>query len=657
MARHSQHKIAQSRFPRPVEDRFAEISPDLVSGQLAAKSNVVPTIVPRANRFPLGRHLVKSGVISNQQLVQALQLQARQHAPLGEILVAEGFAKGEDILAALSRQHALPLIDLQAEPPDPVLAGLRGSEFWLKHRVIPWKRVGKTLLIATSRPDLFSNVVAGLDRDGPDLLPVLASEPSITAAIASQFAKPLAIRAETRVAEQFSCRTWTSHRPFLTVISALILLCAVMIAPIAILAVLSIVACITLCLFVTLKLTGFVAHLSSHSFLSAPRAAPYTDMAPAKLPKVSILVPLYRETEITGALIRRLRKLSYPKALLDVILVLEQHDTLTQQTLRNTDLPSWMRVIAVPAHGGLTTKPRAMNYALDFCKGDIIGVWDAEDAPAADQIEQVVARFDQAPEDVVCLQGILDYYNPRTNWRARCFTIEYSSWFRIVLPGIARMGLVVPLGGTTLFFRRDALEALGGWDAHNVTEDADLGVRLCRAGWRTELIDTVTFEEANCRSWPWVRQRSRWLKGFMVTYLVHMRAPFQLWRDLGAWRFFGFQAFFLGTLGQFLLAPILWSFWLVLAGFGHPVIGMVPQGVVVAGATVLVASEILGICIGLAAVSRPGRRHLMIYVPTMIFYFPLGVIAAYKALGEVLFKPFFWDKTQHGQAREEQATY
>ncbi len=660
MARHSQHLIAQRPIAGPITGRSAGDLSDLISGQVPASHTPAPVIALRGKRFPLGRHLVKSGVISNQQLLQALQLQARQHAPLGEILVAEGFAENKDILAALSRQHALPLIDLKAEPPDPVLAGLRRSEFWLQHRVIPWKRIGQTLLIATSRPDLFSEVVAELDRDDlddPVLLPVLASEPSITAAIARHFAEPLAIKAETRVAERFSCRTWTSRRPFLTAVSALILLSAVIFAPLEALAVLCIVAGITLFLFMTLKLTGFIAHLSSHSYLNAPRAPPYAGKAPVKLPKVSILVPLYRETEIAGALIHRLRKLSYPKALLDVVLVLEEHDTLTQRTLQTTDLPSWMRMIAVPSYSGLTTKPRAMNYALDFCKGEIIGVWDAEDAPVPDQIEQVVARFDAAPDDVVCLQGILDYYNPRTNWRARCFTIEYSSWFRIVLPGIARMGLVVPLGGTTLFFRRDALEALGGWDAHNVTEDADLGVRLCRAGWRTELIDTVTFEEANCRAWPWIRQRSRWLKGFMVTYLVHMRRPRQLWRDLGAWRFFGFQAFFLGTLGQFLLAPVLWSFWLVLLGFGHPVTEIVPQGVVVAGALLLAASEVLGICIGLAAVSRPGRRHLMIYVPTMMFYFPLGVIAAYKALAEVLFKPFFWDKTQHGQAGEEHATY
>ena len=152
-------------------------------------------------------------------------------------------------------------------------------------------------------------------------------------------------------------------------------------------------------------------------------------------------------------------------------------------------------------------------------------------------------------------KGCLISITPRVNWLSRCFTIEYATWFRVILPGLARMGLPIPLGGTTLFFRRTILDRLGGWDAHNVTEDADLGIRLARHGYRTELIPTTTYEEANCRPWPWVRQRSRWLKGYAVTWAVHMRNPARLWRDLGPWRFFGVQVLFVGTLSQFITAP------------------------------------------------------------------------------------------------------
>ncbi len=609
-----------------------------------------PTSPADQPRLPLGRYLVENGVITQDRLVQALQIQARLAAPLGEILVSHGWANKADIQTALAQQYRIQRADLTMQPPDSRFCDLMPREFWLRHQVIPWLQLGSVVMVATAHPDKFRDMCAGLDQEFPDCIPILASEDQIDAAIARRYADTMAQAASTRTDARFSCRTWTDWHRLLAAGLALGVLAGVAMAPTWGLSVFGALAVLTLLLFSMLKFMGFVAHLLSHSHLTAPKAAGTRLDETAQLPKVSVMVPLFKEREIASALIKRLNRLTYPKTLLDVVLVLEEHDEVTRQTLAETTLPNWMRVIVVPAHGGLTTKPRAMNYALDFCRGDIIGVWDAEDAPAPDQIEQVVSKFAGAAPDVVCLQGILDYYNPRTNWRARCFTIEYSSWFRVVLPGIARLGLVVPLGGTTLFIRRKTLEDLGGWDAHNVTEDADLGVRLCRAGLRTELIDTVTYEEANCRAWPWVRQRSRWLKGFMVTYLVHMRDPAALWSDLGAWRFFGFQAFFLGTLGQFLLAPLLWSFWLILLGVSHPAEQLVPSGVINAASAVFILTEILAICIGVVAVSSARRRFLIGWVPTMMLYYPLGVLAAYKAAFELVFRPFFWDKTQHGHA-------
>ncbi len=605
---------------------------------------------------PLGRHLVQSKTITSEQLVKALQMQLTLGAPIGEILISEGWADRTEIRAALAEQHGVRQVNLALQPPDRDLCRAMPYGFWLHHRVIPWMRIGRSVLIATDRPDQFDGIRSALSETFGDVQPVLASDVQIEAAIAARFATPMARAAGSRVPERFSCRTWQSGNRVVLPLVLAALATVLILAPVTMLGLLSLLAIGTLVMFCGLKLAGFVAHLTDHRHLVAPKSGAAETGLPHRRPKVSVLVPLFHEKEIAGALIRRLEKLTYPKALLDVILVLEEHDEITHQTLAETNLPAWMRVIQVPAHGGLTTKPRAMNYALDFCRGDIIGVWDAEDAPAPDQIERVAHRFSQAPADVVCLQGILDYYNPRTNWLARCFTIEYASWFRVVLPGIARMGLVVPLGGTTLFFRRDKLEELGGWDAHNVTEDADLGVRLCRAGYRTELIDTVTYEEANCSPWAWIKQRSRWLKGFMVTYLVHMRNPKQLLRDLGGWRFLSLQAFFVGTLCQFLLAPVLWSFWLILFGFQHPVETLVSPGVVMAVAVLFVLAELIVICIGLVAVSAPERRFLMRWVPTLMFYFPLAAVAAYKALYELVMRPYYWDKTQHGKAGSELTT-
>jgi cellulose synthase/poly-beta-1,6-N-acetylglucosamine synthase-like glycosyltransferase len=359
------------------------------------------------------------------------------------------------------------------------------------------------------------------------------------------------------------------------------------------------------------------------------------------------MVALYRESNIASRLTARLSKLDYPRQLLDILLVVEADDQLTREALSKTNLPGWMRVVVVP-NGAVKTKPRALNYALDHCRGSIIGVYDAEDAPEPDQIRKVVDRFYQRGPEVVCLQGSLDYYNPNTNWIARCFTIEYASWFRLFLPGIERLGLAIPLGGTTLFFRRRALEELGGWDAQNVTEDADLGIRLFRHGYRTELIETTTFEEANCRSFPWIKQRSRWIKGYMMTWLTHMRDPRMLWCQLGAWQFIGFQVQFLGSFAQTLLAPLLWSLWIIPFGLNHPLaVAMGPNGFTSLYIAMSVTT-LLGIAFDMEGLRRSQHKMNPLWVLTLMIYHPLATFAAYKALWELMTKPFYWDKTSHG---------
>jgi glycosyltransferase XagB len=364
-------------------------------------------------------------------------------------------------------------------------------------------------------------------------------------------------------------------------------------------------------------------------------------------PVVSIIVALYREASIAPRLVRRLALLDYPAELLDVILAVEAEDHVTLDALATAELPPWMRVVIVP-EGQVKTKPRALNHALDHARGAIIGVYDAEDAPEPDQILKVIERFQRSGPDVACLQGVLDYYNPCTNWLSRCFTIEYAGWFRLVLPGLARLGLVVPLGGTTLFFRRDVLDQLGAWDAHNVTEDADLGLRLARHGYRTELVDTVTFEEANCRTFPWIKQRSRWIKGYIMTWAVHMRQPRLLWRQLGPKGFWGFQVLFLGTIAQFLLAPLLWSFMVLTFGFGHPMFDALPMPFIWAIFGIFFLSEVANILIGALGLGRTAHGLSRIWVLTLKVYFPLASLAAYKGLVELATRPFYWDKTTHG---------
>jgi cellulose synthase/poly-beta-1,6-N-acetylglucosamine synthase-like glycosyltransferase len=366
-----------------------------------------------------------------------------------------------------------------------------------------------------------------------------------------------------------------------------------------------------------------------------------------KLPTITMLVPMHREPDIARPLLARLSRVDYPRALLDVALVVEADDTATLDALAAAPLPHWIRVVPVPA-GEPRTKPRAMNYALNFARGSVVGVWDAEDAPAPDQLRMVARRLMVAPPEVACLQGKLDYYNAGRNWLSRCFAIEYATWFRLLLPGIERMGLTIPLGGTTLFFRREALERIGAWDAHNVTEDADLGVRLARAGYRTEVIDTTTLEEATAAALPWIKQRSRWLKGYVMTWAVHMRSPRRLWRELGAWRFLGVQWLFGGAVLNAFLLPFAWSPLVMAFGLPHPIAGWLPEGALPWAAAALFGMALANMAVAVAACRAPAHRPLRPWTCLLELYFPLATLAIWKGLVELTAKPFHWDKTDHG---------
>ncbi|MBB3985625.1 cellulose synthase/poly-beta-1,6-N-acetylglucosamine synthase-like glycosyltransferase [Sagittula marina] len=593
---------------------------------------------------PVSRILLDNHTSTPRVMLGAMAEAARIGQPIARVMTAEALATRQQVLEAQARHYGALIMDKTTTPADGTLAGLLPGDFCLLHGVLPWVRLGETLVLATSRPDEFDAMLADLPPDLGPVMMALALEADIHDEIGRRHGDALAKAAENWVPAEDSCRDLNKAGPL-----------ASGIALVAIIVALGLLATVPQLFFGAALIMALGSLLVSQILkVSALIAAPRREPAPlVHLPRtppvVTIIVPLFHEQEIASTLIKRLSRLTYPKALLDVVLVLEAEDAVTCQTLNRTTLPPWMRRITVPP-GEIQTKPRALNYALRFTRGEIVGIYDAEDAPAPDQIEHVVSHFSKASHDVGCVQGILDYYNPRANWLSRCFTIEYASWFRIVLPGLARMGFAVPLGGTTVFFRREALEKVRGWDAHNVTEDADLGMRLARHGWQTELIRSVTREEANNRFWPWIKQRSRWLKGYGITWWVHSRRPKRLWQDLGAKRFFGLQALLLGTLLQFALAPVLWSFWLIVVGLPHPMDGYMAREGILALTGLFLAAEAISFVIGIAALARSPHAQLYHWVPTMFAYFPMGTAAVYKALWETAFSPFYWDKTQHGHS-------
>ncbi|SFR03501.1 glycosyltransferase family 2 protein [Poseidonocella sedimentorum] len=606
-----------------------------------------PLVSDRAH-VRLGEILVSQGLISNGELTRAIKVQKSDNAKLGDVLVALGLITEAELYRALSLQKSAQYVDLAGGAPMPRLIERVDPSVMQKVGFVPWSRVGGLTVIATAYPERLEAILEALPDDLKPAILAVTPVTTLEEVLRRFCGETLARRAETRVPEEVSCRTMQDNSRFAGLFAAITvgaLIAALVYQPVITFTALASVASVSLLFSTLLKIAAFTAALTSRRRESFPKGPPGW-----KRPTISILVPLHREQSVAEVLVKRLDRLDYPRHLLDILLVVEEGDSLTRDALAKSQLPVWYRTIVVPP-GHPQTKPRALNYALDFCRGEIVGIYDAEDAPAPDQLEKVARRFRDAPWDVVCLQGVLDYYNARHNWMARCFAIEYATWFRVFLPGIARLGFPIPLGGTTLFFQRKILERFGGWDAHNVTEDADLGIRLARHGYRTELIDTVTMEEANCRAWPWVRQRSRWLKGYMATYAVHMRRPWTLFRQLGAWRFFGFQIFFLTSIVGFLFAPVLWSFWLVLLGAPHPLTPVLStEGTLLIGAGFL-AMELVGVAVSSFAVRGERHRHLMKWTPGMMLYFPLATLAAYKGLYELIARPFFWDKTEHGHSQ------
>lgn len=609
--------------------------------------NVSATITPtHGHDAPLdvGPDLVVGHLLSTQHICAKTARQARDIAlheqlPVLDVLRTRFSVSPRVMLMAEGELLGTRVIDPALQPPHTALVRRYGPARAMTHMVLPWRATGNCTLILAPCYDVFLQHRQGLqDVFGPVRM-ALCTRDQISAALVHSFAADLTHRAETRLPDAQSSRSWQSGRAMqATCLGAVLLGGLTLLAPVAVITALSALAVILL------VLSGAVKAAAALCGVGPPQPPP---RGSGPLPVITLLIPLYRERAIAEHLLTRLEALNYPRERLDVCLVLEDNDDTTRRALGRTHLLTWMRPIIVPK-GTLRTKPRALNYALDFARGSIIGVYDAEDAPDPDQLHIVAATFANAGPKVACLQGVLDYYNSAANWLTRCFTIEYASWFRVVLPGYARMGLVVPLGGTTLFFRRDILENLGGWDAHNVTEDADLGLRLARAGYETVFIPSVTQEEANGRFWPWVKQRSRWLKGYAVTYCVHMRNPAQLWRDLGARRFWGVQILFAGTLSQFLLAPLIWSFWLIPLGFHHPAVNLLPPWAFWTMVGLFVTSEVVNFAISALALRRAGKAWLTPWALTLQLYFPLGAIAVYKGLLELTWKPFYWDKTAHG---------
>ncbi len=597
----------------------------------------------------LGEILSAQGKITLEDLARALELQRQRGVQLGQIFVQEGLLRPEELDRALASQLGLRYQD---KLPDTIgLTHLTAPEArrCLDELILPLsetelavadvtsdkvKRLRSVFgdrveIVVTSRFQLLYHLHIGL-REHLSHLSVYA--------LASSY--PHYSAARVIVGEQllvlyiFSSASllWLFFAPWSFLLAVNVL--------------------VTIFLVVSFGFKFLLAWKGSHRSVDM-KVGPLdlAQLKDAELPTYTILVPMYKEPEVLPIIVRSLAELDYPKEKLDIKFVLEEDDHETQARAHELRLGDRMEIVVVPKSHP-KTKPKACNYALQFARGEYLTIYDAEDKPEPDQLKKAYRVFGQGPRSLAVVQARLNFFNDEENWLTRMFTMEYSLWFDFYLPALERLNVPIPLGGTSNHFRTDYLRAVGGWDPFNVTEDADLGIRFTQFGYTVGVVNSTTLEEANTNYGNWIRQRSRWIKGYMQTYLVHMRAPLTLWNKIGNRAFFSFQFFIGGTFLTALVTPLLYgvfAYWLLS---GTDIFDpMFVEPLLYLSLLNLLLGNAFFIYIQMVGVFKRKKYHLIPWALTTPLYWLMLSQAALKGLWQLFTNPFYWEKTQHGLSK------
>ncbi|HEX9721795.1 MAG TPA: glycosyltransferase family 2 protein [Candidatus Paceibacterota bacterium] len=383
------------------------------------------------------------------------------------------------------------------------------------------------------------------------------------------------------------------------------------------------------------------------SFLSFPDKS-VRALSASKLPFYTILIPLYQEAPIVPQIKQAMEAIDYPSEKLEILITLEEYDAETRKAIEQANFPDHVRLIQLP-NVSPKTKPKALNVAFSQVQGEFIVIYDAEIIPDPDQLKKAVLAFRAYP-NIACLQTRLDHYNTEQNLLTRLFNIEFNFYYDLFLPGLQKFGFPLPLSGHSTHFRVEALRKVQAWDPYNVAEDCDMGIALCRMGYRTGVLDSQSKEEAVTSLSAWMRQRTRWMKGFLQSSVVHLRDPIALKKDLGGWK--NFVAFLFIVPGNVALNFFNLFYWaLLLTWFiTHSLfVQELFAGPVLSISTIsFIGGNMLFIYFNAIASFKRRKYGLVKYALLSPLYWLLLAFATGRAVVQLVYSPYQWEKTTHG---------
>jgi len=614
-------------------------------------TNYVETERPTTLR--LGDRLVQAGILSPEDQAYAVELHQAWGVPIGEAIRTFGHVDQRAFHQQLAAHLALTYIDVDA--------GLTGGQnflleakdlsFYTHELIVPWRHDAGTLTVVVADPSPRTIALAH-EKYGQGISIAVATRDALRLGIQNRFSAEIMHEATMGLNEKdpgLSAKTVVTKGQIIGgYIAAVLLAAAFTFKP-------GLTAAVLVSVMSAFYVGNFLFRASlvwaaSNSKKVDQKVADQevVSLVDAELPVYTVLVPLYKEAEVLPHLIHSMRNLDWPSAKLDIKIILEEDDVETRKVAATIDFEEMFDVIVVPTSFP-KTKPKACNYAFQFARGEYTVIFDAEDQPEPDQLKKVYRLFQKSDDKLACIQARLNFFNSRENWLAAMFTLDYSLWFDYYLPGLERMGIPLPLGGTSNHFPTRVLKELNAWDPYNVTEDADLGIRMTQKGYHVTTINSTTFEEANCDGMNWIRQRSRWIKGYMQTYLVHMRQPLNLLKKSGFKGFLGFQLFVGGTIITGLLNPVFWIIFATWLATGTKAFdALFPGPMLYVGLASLLIGNGLFIFLAMIGPFKRGWLHLTPFGLSVIAYWAMISMSAYMAAWQLVTKPFYWEKTTHG---------